>query len=122
MFKKYAAIALTSLLGLSAFALTDTASAGFRHNNMWYQNSGWGGDWDNNHRRHHRHHNRGFNSFGVFVSPLIVAPSYGYSSYRRSGSAHVEWCLNRYRSYNPEDNTWVSYSGKVHFCHSPYRY
>jgi hypothetical protein len=34
----------------------------------------------------------------------------------------VAWCLNRYRSYNPRTNTWVSYSGRVRQCHSPYRY
>ena len=36
------------------------------------------------------------------------------------GSRHVEWCLNRYRSYNVRTNTWVSYSGRVHQCVSPY--
>ncbi len=36
------------------------------------------------------------------------------------GSSHVEWCLDRYRSYNPRTNTWVSYSGEVHECVSPY--
>ena len=32
---------------------------------------------------------------------------------------HVEWCQKRYRSYNPRDNTWVTYSGKVRECISP---
>lgn len=36
------------------------------------------------------------------------------------GSRHVEWCLDRYRSYNPRYNTWVSYSGQVRQCISPY--
>jgi hypothetical protein len=36
------------------------------------------------------------------------------------GSSHVEWCLDRYRSYNPRTNTWVSYSGEVRECVSPY--
>jgi hypothetical protein len=36
------------------------------------------------------------------------------------GSRHVEWCLNRYRSYNVRTNTWVAYSGRVHQCVSPY--
>lgn len=36
------------------------------------------------------------------------------------GDRHVEWCLDRYRSYNPRDNTWVSYSGNVNQCNSPY--
>jgi hypothetical protein len=33
---------------------------------------------------------------------------------------HVEWCLKRYRSYNPRDNSWVSYGGKVRECDSPF--
>ena len=37
------------------------------------------------------------------------------------GSRHVEWCLDRYRSYNPRNNTWVAYSGQVNQCNSPYR-
>jgi hypothetical protein len=32
---------------------------------------------------------------------------------------HVEWCQKRYRSYNPRDNTWISYRGKVRECISP---
>jgi hypothetical protein len=36
------------------------------------------------------------------------------------GGDHVQWCLDRYRSYNPRTNTWVSYSGEVHECVSPY--
>ena len=34
--------------------------------------------------------------------------------------AHLEWCQERYRSYNPRDNTWVSYSGRVRECDSPF--
>ncbi|HUR44393.1 MAG TPA: BA14K family protein [Candidatus Saccharimonadales bacterium] len=33
---------------------------------------------------------------------------------------HVEWCSKRYRSYNPRDNSWVSYGGKVRECDSPF--
>jgi hypothetical protein len=35
-------------------------------------------------------------------------------------NSHVEWCLKRYRSYNPRNNTWVSYSGRVRECLSPF--
>jgi hypothetical protein len=34
--------------------------------------------------------------------------------------AHVNWCHNRYRSYNAYDNTWLSYSGHIRQCRSPY--
>lgn len=43
---------------------------------------------------------------------------YGAGGY---GSRHVAWCLSRYRSYNPRSNTWVSYSGRVRQCYSPYQ-
>jgi hypothetical protein len=42
---------------------------------------------------------------------------YGYAGL---SSAHIRWCLNRYRSYNPRTNLWVSYSGKKHQCDGPY--
>jgi hypothetical protein len=35
-------------------------------------------------------------------------------------NSHIEWCLNRYRSYNPRNNTWVSYSGRMRKCISPF--
>ncbi len=35
-------------------------------------------------------------------------------------NSHIEWCLKRYRSYNPRNNTWVSYSGRVRECISPF--
>jgi hypothetical protein len=36
------------------------------------------------------------------------------------GDAHVQWCINHYRSYNPGNNTFVSFSGEIRECVSPY--
>jgi hypothetical protein len=36
------------------------------------------------------------------------------------GSAHVEWCYDRYRSYRAYDNTWQPYYGPRRQCISPY--
>lgn len=44
----------------------------------------------------------------------------GYDHRGGYGSRHVQWCMDRYRSYNPRTNTWVSYSGRVNQCISPY--
>ncbi|MBZ9678683.1 BA14K family protein [Mesorhizobium sp. ES1-1] len=33
---------------------------------------------------------------------------------------HVSWCAERYRSYNPDDNSYRSYSGQQRPCVSPY--
>lgn len=35
-------------------------------------------------------------------------------------ASHVRWCLSRYRSYNPDDNSYVSYGGEQRPCISPY--
>jgi hypothetical protein len=54
--------------------------------------------------------------------PLIIdgGSRYDDDDYDDLGDSHVEWCLDRYRSYNPRTNTWVSYSGEVRECRSPY--
>jgi hypothetical protein len=44
----------------------------------------------------------------------------GYYSGGGYGSRHVRWCYNHYRSYNARTNTWISYSGNVRQCRSPY--
>ena len=62
--------------------------------------------------------------------PLIVGGGIAANNYNDDydddydgggyGGRHVEWCLDHYRSYNPRTNTWVSYSGNVNQCNSPY--
>ena len=40
----------------------------------------------------------------------------GYYRGRGYGSKHVNWCLNRYRSYNPRTNTYTGYqTSKPHY-------
>jgi hypothetical protein len=34
--------------------------------------------------------------------------------------AHVEWCISRYRSYNPATNTFIGYDGYQYECVGPY--
>lgn len=48
--------------------------------------------------------------------PPPPPPVYG----GRNWSRHVEWCLNRYRSYNPQTNRFLSTSGYFKVCRSPY--
>jgi hypothetical protein len=52
----------------------------------------------------------------IGFGPTIVLRDRGYGYGRR----HVNWCHNRYRSYNARNNTWVAYSGRVRQCVSPY--
>lgn len=87
-------------------------------------------------RRHHgprysyrrpgfRHYHGGY----YYSSPWWVGPSIGFAltvpgvtlGLGGGGSAHVEWCLNRYRSYDPSSDTFLGYDGYRHRCNSPYR-
>jgi hypothetical protein len=74
-------------------------------------------------KRFFRHHDDF--RFGLgFGFPLVGlgAPLYAdrYYDYDDSGRAHVEYCLDRYRSYDPETNTFMGYDGLRHECVSPY--
>ena len=76
-----------------------------------------------------RHYHRGhYYETPWWTLPLIIGGSIAannaydddYGDGDGYGSRHVEWCMDRYRSYNPRTNTWVSYSGNVNQCNSPY--
>ena len=64
---------------------------------------------------------RGYYRPRVYVAPRVIirpAPRYVY---RGGYNAHVRWCLNRYRSYNPATNRFIAYGGAYKTCYSPYR-
>jgi hypothetical protein len=70
----------------------------------------------------YRYRSRG-PSFGLYFGlPLYNDGSRdGFRrNYRSNSSAHVRWCLDRYRSYNPRTDTFLSYSGVRRYCNSPY--
>jgi len=99
----------------------------------------WKKKWNNDNYdwqyRKHRHRDRD----GIYLGlPLIIGGAYaanryydddyydddyGYDDGDYGGglsSRHVRYCLNKYESYNPRNNTWVSFSGQVRQCRSPY--
>lgn len=102
----------------------------YNRNNMGYYNRNIHGmrcgNWTNQCRYHHGgyyYQNPWWLAPAVGVGIGIgVAGAYdnGYSGGGGYGRRHVEWCLDRYRSYDPRTNSWVSYSGRVYQCVSPY--
>jgi hypothetical protein len=72
-----------------------------------------------------RYHRPGYRRYGDFwfpaaaflVGALITGAIVDGS---RSGSAHVQWCYDRYRSYRAWDNTFQPYDGPRRQCYSPY--
>ena len=64
----------------------------------------------------------GFGGYNYYNNYYDDYYYYDYDDYDSGGwsSRHVRYCLNKYRSYNRRNNTWVAYSGRVHQCRSPY--
>ena len=83
------------------------------------------GRFDNDfHHRRFRHRNGAFvflNNGWWYDEPWWTYDTAYADTYAGdSGDAHVQWCINQYRSYNPDNNTFVSYGGDVRECVSPY--
>jgi hypothetical protein len=136
---KHSLIALAALgAGLVGFSASEASafsvpkpvfesdSASSLHVDVNHKKYYWKRHGKRHHRRSHRyrHYHGGYwydNPWWIF--PMVgagIALSNRDRYYDGYGSNHVEWCLNRYRSYNIRTNTWVSYSGRVHQCISPY--
>jgi hypothetical protein len=90
----------------------------------------WNGGCYNKHKHRRNHYDRSY-----LYLPLIIGGGYGgynyygddyyddyddYDDYDGLSSRHIRYCLNKYRSYNPRTNLWVSFSGRVKQCYSPY--
>lgn len=96
----------------------------------WYPrrkgyNNYYGGN--RHHYRRHRHNNNwpyiglGFGlGYGLGYGGGYYNNRYYGDRYYGGGGGHVEWCLNRYRSYNPRTDTFMGYDGYRHRCNSPY--
>jgi BA14K-like protein len=71
-----------------------------------------------------RHYYRGYYYATPWWTLPLIGGAYALGAqerrYDRYGNDHVEWCLDRYRSYNVRTNTWITYDGDVRRCRSPY--
>lgn len=93
--------------------------------NWWYYNGHRG-------YRERRDGYRYYNGFwfpaGAFLAGALItgaiASQPSVTVIHRGGSAHTEWCYNRYRSYRAWDNTFQPYSDGRYTpreqCYSPY--
>ena len=82
------------------------------------------------HGQRYSYRRSGFNHYyggHYYSSPWWNSPGFGFAITVPSvalglggGSGHVEWCLNRFRSYDPASDTYLGYDGYRHRCNSPY--
>jgi hypothetical protein len=75
--------------------------------------------------RGYRHHRRGYREYNgfwfppaAFVLGAIIGGAIGNAP--SSGSAHVRWCEQHYRSYDVRTDTYQPYHGPRRRCVSPY--
>jgi len=105
--------------------LTDVRHRGERHG-VYYDRRRHGmrcGSWSNRCRYRHGgyYYENPWWLFPMVGAGIAIGAAGAYADgHDGYGSRHVAWCLDRYRSYNPRYNTWVSYSGNVRQCISPY--
>jgi hypothetical protein len=110
----------------SSSLMTDVRSRYERNRVMHYDRHRHGmrcGNWNNRCRYRHGgyYYENPWWLFPMVGAGIALGAAGAYDGYDGGyGSRHVQWCLDRYRSYNPRNNTWVSYSGRVHQCISPY--
>jgi hypothetical protein len=62
---------------------------------------------------------------GAIIGGALAQPAPRYYAprrvYRSNGnSAHVQWCYDRYRSYDAYSDTYQPYGGPRRTCYSPY--
>jgi len=60
----------------------------------------------------------GGNNAGAVAAGAIMGIAIGaiIANQAAQHNRSVEWCMHRYRSYNPRTGTWVDYHGRVHYC------
>lgn len=105
---------------------SDTAAVDLVAWHRWHDGGGWHGhgDWHGD-----GWHGNGYWGPGValglglgLAAPYAYGGDYGYGGggygggYAYAGGSHVQWCLNRYRTYDPRSNTFVGNDGYRHVC------
>jgi hypothetical protein len=113
--KKLLAMTLAVALAVTTVAAT-TSTASAKHRDWGWPFAagallGFGLGYSVHPRRHYVHPRRYY-----YVEPHAYYPKHAY----RLSSAHVDWCLWRYRTYNPATNTFFIRRGVPAVCVSPY--
>ncbi|SMH51353.1 BA14K family protein [Mesorhizobium australicum] len=67
----------------------------------------------------YRYYNGYWFPAGAFIAGAIISGAINNAT-QSSGSAHVNWCHDRYRTYRSSDNTYMSSAGYRKACNSPY--
>jgi hypothetical protein len=88
---------------------------GFQDKDLgWKPGNGGGQDKGGNGKKWHKGHGHGFGITLNFAPAAQAAPAYN-----TGWAYHVNWCQDRYQTYNPSNNLYMSKKGPRE-CISPY--
>lgn len=97
-------------------------SRGFSRRGGWAYYNGYRGYRER--RRGYRRHNGYWFPLAAFAAGALIAGAAANSARAAPpvvvSNPHVDWCLSRYRSYNPYDNTFQPFNGPRRYCRSPF--
>lgn len=68
--------------------------------------------------RSYRHARPSYHHYGPSFGFSVVVP--GFAGELGGGSGHVQWCMDRYRTYDPATDTYIPRVGERAYCISPY--
>ena len=121
-------IAVTSYVPVQAMPLPAAPAAASQNivTDVQYRDR-WERRWDRrearrDYRRGYRagYHNGYWFPLAAFAAGAIIGGAAQSAPRVSAGSAHYQWCENRYRSYRASDNTFQPYNGPRQQCNSPY--
>lgn len=75
-------------------------------------------------RRHYNRRHSGNAAAGIIgglAAGAIISGMVNQNYRAPAGNSHINWCLNKYRSYDPSSNTYQPFNGPRRYCNSPYR-
>jgi hypothetical protein len=92
----------------------------------WYRQRPWIGTGPGHYYSYYPNHVPGYpHRLTGYPVPIYKAPRLlpraVIRAYRARPAAHVEWCAQRYRSYDVRTDTYQPYHGPRRFCRSPFR-
>lgn len=129
---------IAAVLAATAAAVASPAGAGERHHHRhpvvihvhethgapWYRQPPWIGTGVAQYYSYHPNHLPGYpHDLTGYPIPIhrLDAGDPVVRAFRAAPSMHVDWCLARYRSYDPRSDTFQPYHGPRRVCLSPYR-
>lgn len=122
-----AAIGLTSMVSANAVPMSGIALPPAHDvEQVQYRNRHGGNGWYRGHRGY-RDYRPGYRRHGNYWYPLaafgagaLIGGALAAPSRPSYGSRHVQWCSERYRTYDPASDTYVPSVGVRARCVSPY--